>query len=316
MLNLAFIGSRADAERYGAITNRIDGAKWSVYFLLDGPKQTAHANVLGSAIESASIADMLSSHAGDIDAFVIHAPLGTLPELVSAAAQSTRPLLVGPLVAKSNDDLSSLVDSAGKSTLLSACSWRFIPAIQSVKTTIDAGNLGDIGLIRIHRWNSQVTATSHDLASRIIADIDLATWFFGKRPQKIFAMNSTASTAYLQIHLHFDNGGMAVIDEAGAMPNGGDYFSLTVIGGTGAAYADDHRNMNLIVDGVYPHAIRTEQGGVHLARQLQSFVDSIRTEAPYPIRQQDVANVLQITNAALQAAATKQVLTWEESRYV
>ena len=53
---------------------------------------------------------------------------------------------------------------------------------------------------------------------------------------------------------------MAMIDVAASLPSGGDYFSLTMIGGTGAAYADDHHNMNLLYSGGQPNAIRASQG--------------------------------------------------------
>lgn len=197
-----------------------------------------------------------------------------------------------------------------------ATPWRFIPAIQSVKASIDTGKLGEIGLIRIHRWNALTTEGTYGIPSRIIPDIDIATWFFGRRPQKLVAQKSPLADHYIQIHLHFENGGMVVIDETGALPNGGDYFSLTVIGGTGAAYSDDHRNMNLIVDGVYPHAIRTGQGAVHLAQQLQKFIDTLGGSLQPSVTTQDILKVLQVSDAVVEAAATHRVSVWEDGNYV
>ena len=314
-LNLAFIGSAVDAQQYGSISNRIHGARWVAFAPLEKTQSSA-GRVLGGARESASLVDLLTHHQNNVDALVIHAPPDVLPDLVKTAAQSGKPMLVGPLLANTSGALRAISETSSQGSLMPATPWRFIPAIQAVKASIDTGKLGEIGLIRIHRWNALATAGTYDIPSRIIADIDIATWFFGSQPQKLVAQQSPLADQYIQIHLHFENGCMVVIDETSALPNGGDYFSLTVIGGTGAAYADDHRNMNLIVDGVYPHAIRTGQGAVHLAQQLQKFIDTRGGTRQPAVTTHDLLKVLQVSDAVVEAAATQRVSVWQEGNYV
>jgi predicted dehydrogenase len=314
-LNLAFIGSAADAQQYGSISNRIHGARWVAFAPLE-KTQSSLGRVLGGARASASLADLLSDPQNNVDALVIHAPPDVLPDLVKTAAQSDKPMLVGPLLANTSGALRAISEASNQGSLMPATPWRFIPAIQAVKASIDTGKLGEIGLIRIHRWNARATEGSYGIPSRIIPDIDIATWFFGSQPHKLVAQKSPLADQYIQIHLHFENGGMVVIDETSALPNGGDYFSLTVIGGTGAAYADDHRNMNLIVDGVYPHAIRTGQGAVHLAQQLQKFIDTCGGTLQPAVTTQDLLKVLQVSDAVIEAAATQRVSVWQEGNYV
>lgn len=316
MRNLAFIGSEADAQQYGSISNRIHGARWVAFAPLDKTQSSAGRELLSGAIKSASLVDLLTYHLKDVDALVIHAPPDALPDLVKTASTSNKPMLVGPLLAKTRGALRAITETIGQGTLAPATPWRFIPAIQAVKASIDAGNLGEIGLIRIHRWNGLAAEGTYGIPSRIIPDIDIATWFFGSQPQKLVAQKSPLADHYIQIHLHFENGGMVVIDETSALPNGGDYFSLTVIGGTGAAYADDHRNMNLIVDGVYPHAIRTGQGAVHLAQQLQKFIDTLGGTLQPAVTTQDLLKVLQVSDAVVEAAATNCVSVREDGNYV
>ena len=81
-----------------------------------------------------------------------------------------------------------------------------------------------------------------------------------------------------------------MIDIAASLPSGGDYFSLTMIGGTGAAYADDHHNMNLLYSGGQPNAIRTSQGRADLAGQLQEFVE----EVPIVVQQERLMEVPEV----------------------
>ena len=316
MLNLAFIGSEAEAERYGSITNRIDGAKWFAFVPLDRDHSSKGRELLGVTVVEKSIEALLKHHPNMVDAIVIHAQSGFLQDIVIMATQSKIPILAGPLLARNTEELNAMAMELEQEFLVPSCPWRFVPAIQSVKTSIDAGNLGESGLVRMHHWNSGSTDKSYDIPSTIIPDIDIAVWLFGEQPTKIVSLQSPAVDEYIQIHLHFGNGGMAVIDETGALPDGGDYFSLTMIGGTGAAYADDHRNMNLVVDGVHPHAIRTGQGAINIARQLQDFVNIVNGNSLPSFTLQDVSKVLQISDAVLAAIASNKVSVWEDGEYV
>lgn len=312
-MNLAFIGSESEAVRYGSITNRLKDATWRAFVPLGESNSGVGKNALDASVETESVESLLSQHSGDVDAFVIQAPALQLQETVKTASLAGKPILAGPLFAKKSQELSDL-GTAAKTRLVPGCPWRFVPAIQSVKASIDAEKLGPIGLIRIHRWNSKSTVESGDAADRIIPMIDLATWFFGDRPTKVFSFGSKSDSGYIQVHLQFEGDGMVVIDDTAALPEGGDYFSLTVIGGTGAAYADDHRNMNLIVDGVHPHAVRTGQGNIDIASQLQGFVDTVTDANPPAFTLQNLAELLQVSDAALEASAD-QAAVWKDGSY-
>ena len=52
--------------------------------------------------------------------------------------------------------------------------------------------------------------------------------------ETVWSLQSAANPEYIQFHLGFANDGMAMIDVAASLPSGGDYFPLTMIGGTGA----------------------------------------------------------------------------------
>ena len=69
----------------------------------------------------------------------------------------------------------------------------------------------------------------------------------------------------------FPEGGMALIDCSRALqPSCDPYFSLTVIGSTGAAYADDHHNTNLLYKGITRGLpVTFEENWLRL--QLESF---------------------------------------------
>ena len=171
--------------------------------------------------------------------------------------------------------------------------------------------LGQAGLLRIHRWLPPGEGVG-TLADRILPDADLACWLFGSAPETVWSLQSAANPEYIQFHLGFANDGMAMIDVAASLPSGGDYFSLTMIGGTGAAYADDHHNMNLLYSGGQPNAIRASQGRADLVGQLQEFVDAISEQRAPSVTVADTTRAVEVLDQVLESAKSRQVIIGKE----
>ena len=195
--------------------------------------------------------------------------------------------------------------------LMPAHSWRFLPSVQSVKRSLDDNKLGQAGLLRIHRWLPPGEGVGA-LANRILPDADLACWLFGSAPETVWSLQSTANPDYIQFHLGFASDGMAMIDVATSLPSGGDYFSLTMIGGTGAAYADDHHNMNLLYGGGQPNALRASQGRADLVGQLQEFVDASGEQRKPIVTLTDTARATKVVRQVLKSAESRQVVDGKE----
>ena len=129
--------------------------------------------------------------------------------------------------------------------------------------------LGEPGLLRVHRWRQAETEThilsKSSTAALLFGDIDLALRIFGETPTEIYAIGRD-DHAYVQVHLGFSNGGMAILDFARGLPSGQGYNSVSLIGSTGAAYADDHHNSHLLFTGGVVHkqedALVMERGPV------------------------------------------------------
>jgi predicted dehydrogenase len=101
---------------------------------------------------------------------------------------------------------------------------------------------------------------------------------------------------------------MALIDDAQTLPGGDGYFSLSLIGSTGAAYADDHHNRNLLFRGGDPRAIETGQGSLHLTAQLQEFVAAIEEQREPATTGADGQAALQVAEAAVASLQSRQAL--------
>ena len=158
-----------------------------------------------------------------------------------------------------------------------------LPSRQLIRQQIAGGKLGDVGLVRIHRWEPTSTGgvlKRESLPTLLVGDLELALWLFDKSPDVVYAIEQiegeqTAETGDLvQVHLGFPGGGMALITYSNRLPPGDGYQSLSVIGSSGAAYADDHQDRQLVFAGGSPRAVRGGEGTT-LASLVQEFVDGL-----------------------------------------
>ena len=195
---------------------------------------------------------------------------------------------------------------------------RFLPSRQLIRQQLDAGKLGDVGLIRIHRWEpnvghvynvpgliGQVANVPHDqggLPTGLLRDLDLVLWLVGKLPDAIHAVEqSDAFGRFVQVHLGFPGGAMALIDFSNRLPNGDGYQSLSVIGSSGAAYADDHQNMQLVFRGGQAQAVRAEETGRRHAAAIQERIDSLQAGHDVAACVAEWQAVLKVAESARQA---------------
>ena len=163
-----------------------------------------------------------------------------------------------------------------------------LPSRQLIKQQLfDAFNLGNVGLIRIHRWESSPANRDLDstrLPAPLVRDMELAMWLMDFFPNLIYAVERTSddqegnSVGSIQVHLGCSGGGMVLVDYTDGLPAGDGYQSLTVIGSAGAAYADDHQNQQLVYGGGCARAMPTGEGVLALVTLVQKFVDELRKQ--------------------------------------
>ena len=201
---------------------------------------------------------------------------------------------------------------------------RFLPSRQLIRQQLDSGKLGDVGLIRVHRWEPTVGHVSNvpgltrhvenvpheinGLPTGLMRDLDLVLWLVGKLPNSIHAVSRSEShdsqSKFIQVHLGFPGGAMALIDYSNQLPEGDGYQSLSVIGSTGAAYADDHQNMQLVFRGGNAQAVRAEETGRRHAALIQEFVDGLQAGREVSSAVADWQRVVDLANAVTRSMTT------------
>ncbi len=213
---------------------------------------------------------------------------------------------------------------------------RFLPSRQLIRQQLNSGKLGEVGLIRVHRWepargqapqnselaepsvssaqspippilNSAVPDPGPRLPVSLLRDLDVVLWLIGQSPDAVYAVEQTDSNSgnprghFLQVHLGFPSGAMALLDFADRLPAGEGYQSLSVIGSAGTAYADDHQNMQLIFRGGRPQALLAEESGRRHAALVQETVEALQAGGDVSAHVADWQSVLKVAEAVRQS---------------
>lgn len=150
------------------------------------------------------------------------------------------------------------------------------PSRRLIRQQIENGKLGEVGLVRISRSVSPRATGAASLSRVILADIDLSMWLIGRAPDRVFAIRRRVETGgettgeCLHVHLGFPQGGSALVMATSAGPGGDESESLSVIARSGAAYADDHQNRQLLFGGGTATAVHADEGAA-VALLLDEF---------------------------------------------
>ena len=307
MVRIALIGCNHAAVDYGQIARRLRGAGFTA--AVDSrPKP----ETLAVSLWAESFEELLRDHADAFDAVVIRRPTGSPGSVAARAAEAGKHVLLEmPLLLRvpPGDATVAAYRSAGVTFMLSQVT-RFLPSVAEVKSCLTSGVLGSPGLLRIHDWqpsDPERADTTADVFQAVLPDVDLANWIFDALPTEVYAAGRR-SVGYVQVHLGYTGGGMALVDHSTMLPPGSGYFSLSVFGSAGAAYADDHHNMHLLYDGGCPTALPAGRGRLHHLAEVQEFVDAIETGRPPAITADDGHKAVQVVRAAGRSLASGRAM--------
>ena len=282
MIRLAVIGCGERAAGYSNAGPRLRRASFAAAVDPDLRRARRTARILDAPLLAASFDELLAGHADAFDAVLIDPETEPVAPLIEKAAGAGKHVLVEMPLASSTDAADAAIDacwSAGV-CLMVGQAMRFLESHRKVKERLVSGDVGAPGALCIHHWEPRTSGGA--AIDRVIREIDLANWLFATPPTEVYAVSrgqpevGSRDHDYVQVHLGFPEGGMALIDHSMTLPPGPGYFSLTMLGSAGAAYVDDHHNTQLLyVGGDNPSALDVGQGHGHIAAQLQEFVDAI-----------------------------------------
>ncbi len=308
MVRLALIHGAALGGDLASVQNRLTGGQIVAVVDDDVPRANSMAESIDATLAVDSVDQLLQENHDAFDgACLMQSNAGIARQIIQAGKH----LLVQSPIAPSTGEADQLISACNDQVcLMVGQDARFDPSIQVVRQSIDAGQIGEPGLLRIHHWDG-TSSPRCDTLERIIREIDLANWMFGHLPNYVYTIGRRESNGrpeYIQVHLGYGEG-MALIDYATLPTGNADYYSLSVIGSTGAAYKDDHHNMQLLYRGDHPTAIKTDIGQANVLAQLQEFIDSINERRDPASTAKDGRAAIQVAEATIESMQTGQVVT-------
>jgi myo-inositol 2-dehydrogenase/D-chiro-inositol 1-dehydrogenase len=326
MLRLALVGCADGGGAHPRLAPRLHGGRFSAAVDRDAGLAKNTALALGAEVSSDSLDALLAEHSSAVDAVVLRIADQFLDALCRRAAAAGKHVLAdGPLAATVADTRRLVAACAGVRLMVGPVA-RFLPSLRVVKERLDAGRLGEPGLLRVHRWeppdpHAEASGETGHLLYRLTREIDVACWLFGQHPTGVYAASRPPhphgpdGPGYVQLHLGFPRGGMALIDYARTLPPGDSYFSLSLIGSAGAAYADDHHNTQLLYGGGRPAGLLAGQGDAAALAQLQEFVDAVTQGREPSVTGADGLRAAQVMLAAARSVATGDAFHWGGEHY-
>src|SRR5581483_32193 len=192
---------------------------------------------------------------------------------------------------------------------------RYLPSRQLIREQLGQ-KLGAAGLVRVHPWEARPelrTDSSLGLPGPLIAYLDLVHWLAGGPPSVVYAVEQGGGE-YVQVHLGLPGGGMALLDYTRRLPAGDSYQSLSVIAASGAAYADDQHNAQLLYRGGRAQAVAVEERTRQRTLLLQEFVDALTTGCDLSANAATWRHVYATADAARQSLRTRRAVPLLEGR--
>jgi hypothetical protein len=236
-------------------------------------------------VEWVEIGDALRPEGGSAaDAALFDGASQADPQAIEAAFAAGRHIVVVGAPCFSVKTLHGFAERAKAAGRRFACvnPDRLLPSRALIKGQLGAA-LGSPELVRIHFRQAHAAAGMSaplGLPEDLVGEIEQAIWLVGRPPVRVFATepridgNDDSGRSVLA-HLAFEPG-MATIDYDDRLPAGdhaaaASHRFLSVIGSSGAAQADDHRNSQLLYVGGAPRALKADEGVRHLATLVDDF---------------------------------------------
>lgn len=206
------------------------------------------------------------------------------PEALAAVERGERVMMLNPFTLGASERNALSVAA----NCLPAIKSRNVPSALRVKEAVDSSKLGELGLLRMHRW--QPLRGPETLRSLLAAELDLAIWLYGKAPPQSHAMRGPGS---IQVHLGFQTltkaeeqraasptldlppplptGGMALLSVDTQSAQQSVYHTLSAIGSLGAIHVDDHHNLQLLMQEDGTRGFRSDEWHLAIPAWLEAM---------------------------------------------
>lgn len=251
----------------------------------------------------------------DVDAVDICTPTPTHRELVEAAAKrGIDTFCEKPLAGSLGDALAAAeaIDEAGIRFMVGHV-LRFFPVYERIKATVDAGGIGDPGVVRARRlshfpdwghenWYANRTKSGGALVDLAIHDFDFLRWVFGP-VDRVFARSDGSREEWTHATLRFESGVVGYVEASWAHPKSvGLASELEIAGDDGLIEYDSTDDEAVILATDTERTVTNPVGKDGYRRELAAFIDGVERGTDLPVDAADAIESLRLAKAAAESA--------------
>ena len=330
MVNVALIGAGNVSRRHVAAWRSARGAR--VVGVADlAPDLAAKAAAdLGAERTAGDYRDLLD--APDVDAVDVCTTENTHARIAVDAAERGKHVLVEKPIATTLEDADRMIAAAEANgvKLMVAHTHRFYDYSRAAKDAIDAGEIGAPVYVRFvtgaGTWKQDWTGTrisAGDTGGNVVTNgvhlADTLNFWLDARPVSVYAQARNVTSPHLEMDdyfmltLSYENGAIGVCELSRAnMPRSNAFESLMVLGTEGELNSGtQHASLWSYGD----HGLTFGESGVQRGfdAEIQAFVDSVAEDRTPPVTGEDGRLALQMCLAAMESAASGEVVMLSEA---
>ncbi len=261
----------------------------------------------------------------NVDVVDVCSPTPTHRPVVETAAERGVDIFCEKPIAGNLDDATAIEDAVADAniTLMVGHVLRFFPQYAQARDVVKGGDIGDPGVARARRlspfpsWGSENWYADRDLSGGVLVDLaihdlDFLRWTIGD-VERVFARRTLWDTAeHGHVTLRFANGAVGYVEGSWGLPPGQDLsHSLELAGDDGLIEFDGGQPaVNTRTGDGTESANPVDPGGYQ--RQLEAFLESVRTGSEPPVTVRDAIETLRLSIAANRSAETGRPVALEE----
>ncbi|MCA9838116.1 MAG: Gfo/Idh/MocA family oxidoreductase [Trueperaceae bacterium] len=267
-----------------------------------------------------------------VDIIDLCVPSDLHKDMVLEAARAKKHIICEKPIALTLEDAEAMIAACNKAgvRLFIAMVVRFFPQYRAAKAAIDAGQLGELGVIRLKRigyqplgdeaWFTDDKRSGGMIVDLMLHDLDYARSIAGE-VKRVYAksIRSTVNDApgdYALITLGFESGAMALIEGGWAYPPGFFRTGIDIAGSEGLIewQSDDSQTIKPFLK---PQE-RTKVARVGIpsssiaedpyVTEIKHAYEAIRDNKPFLVSPEDGLEALRLALAAKESLKTGQVV--------
>ncbi len=262
-----------------------------------------------------------------VDIVDICIPTDLHKDFTIRAAQAGKEIICEKPIALKLEDAQEMIEACNKAgvRLFIAQVVRFFPQYRKAYEQVQAGLIGDLGVMRLKRmgymphgfenWYSDDKRSGGIIMDIMIHDIDYALWLGGK-VKRVYAKtvknkNPQVLADYALVTLKFESGAMAILDGGWAYPKSVFKTSLDIAGSEGVIEwkMDDSNSIKPLLQNsskevaavAIPQSVLAESP---YSTQIKHYYDAIVNATDFDVTAEDAAAAVEVALAAKESLKT------------